>query len=202
MGEDVALNFRALRSWVYWIQTALGKAQSKIFFAEVSRGLQLFGKYLIVYFKVDVIFMRPPKSKICLRFMGFRVLSLIWVFSDSFFIYSKLDLRIKSREMSIVLSFVIIARHLGCKWGERSNFQYNLHLRRGISSKEENGAGLVVSDEEEEWAVSFELTSYWATQRHCKKPRGTTCFSALFIDFQNRLLDGLGHNQAIFHRDS
>lgn len=79
--------------------------------------------------------------------MGFRILSLIWVFSDSIFIYSKLDFRIKSREMSFVLSFILIACQLGCKWGERSNFQHNLHLRRGISSKEENGVGLVVSDE-------------------------------------------------------
>lgn len=100
--------------------------------------------------------------------------------------------------MSFVWSFILIARQLGCKWGEKSN----LHLRRGTSSKEENGVGLVMSDEEEEWMVSFELTSYWAAQRHCKKPRGTTCFSALFIDFQNCLLDGLGHNQAVFHRDS
>lgn len=130
--------------------------------------------------------------------MGFRVLSLIWVFSDSFFIHSKPDFRIKSRKMS----FILIACQLGYKWGEWSNFQYNLHLRRGISSKEENGVGLVVSDEEEEWTVSSELTSFWAAQRHCKEPRGTTCLSALFIDFHNCLLDGLGHNQATFHRDS
>lgn len=68
----------------------------------------------MVYFKVYVILMRPPKSKICLKFMRLRVLSSIWVFSDSLFVYSKLDFRIKSGEMFFVLSFILIVCQLGC----------------------------------------------------------------------------------------